>query len=184
MFANQFQFRFWCGLSQKIINSGLSSDRCGGQWVVAGDHDRLDPHPSQFAKAFLDSALDDVLQIDRPQCAFAIGNNQRSTTSFGDILDGTANFRWKLAAAFNHKVPDGICCPLANTTTIQIHTADASLGRERDERRLQLVDVSASQIVFVLCKHHDASPFRCFIRKRRQLCSIGQRGDINARGSD
>ena len=66
------------GFGQEIVDAGLGSDGRGGQAVVAGDHHGLDAHAAQFGEAFLNAALDDVLQLDHAQHAAC-----RSATTSG-----------------------------------------------------------------------------------------------------
>jgi len=54
--ADAFEFRFGRGLRHEIVHAGFSRDGCGGERIVAGDHDRLDSHFAKVRKAFLDAA--------------------------------------------------------------------------------------------------------------------------------
>ena len=52
-------------LGQEIVDPGFGGDGGGGHRIVAGDHDGADAHAAQLGEAFLDAALDDVLELRR-----------------------------------------------------------------------------------------------------------------------
>jgi hypothetical protein len=55
--------------------------------VIPRNHGRLDAHVTQAGKAFLDAALDDVLELDDPKHLAGVGYDQRRASLFGDSLD-------------------------------------------------------------------------------------------------
>ena len=70
-----------------------SSTRPRRRWrrrsgVVAGDHHRRDAHAAQFGEAFLDAALDDVLQLDDAEHLAAVGHHQRRAAARDTLVDG------------------------------------------------------------------------------------------------
>ena len=67
MFADQFQLGFRRGFGEEVVHARFGGDGGGGKPVVAGDHDGLDAHAAQFGEAFLDAALDHVLEFDHAQ---------------------------------------------------------------------------------------------------------------------
>ena len=71
--ADQLQLRLRRRLGEEVIDAGFGGDRRGGQRVVAGDHHGLDAHAPQVAEALLDPALDDILELDRPEHLRAVG---------------------------------------------------------------------------------------------------------------
>ena len=55
------------GLGQKIVHARLRGDGGGGELVVAGDHHGADAHLAELREAFLDAALDDVLEMNHAE---------------------------------------------------------------------------------------------------------------------
>ena len=60
--ADQRKLGFRSGLRQEVIYPGFRGNRCGGQGIIAGDHDGLDPHVAQVGKALFDAAFDDIFR--------------------------------------------------------------------------------------------------------------------------
>ena len=54
-------------LGEEIVDPGFGRDRCGGQRVVAGDHDRADAHPAQLGEALAHAGLQDVLELEHAE---------------------------------------------------------------------------------------------------------------------
>ena len=59
----RLQLRFRRGLGHEVVHARLGGDGGGGQRVVAGDHHGADAHLAQVGEAFLDAALDHVLEL-------------------------------------------------------------------------------------------------------------------------
>ena len=57
--ARQLGFRRRFG--DKIVHTGLCCNSRGREWIISGDHHRLDPHLAQFRKTLADSALHHIL---------------------------------------------------------------------------------------------------------------------------
>jgi hypothetical protein len=54
------------GLGHEVVDAGLGGDGGGGERIVAGDHHGADAHLAELGEAFLDAALDDVLELMTP----------------------------------------------------------------------------------------------------------------------
>ena len=52
------------GLGHEIVHAGFGGDGGGGHRIVAGDHEGADAHFAELGEAFLDAALDHILQLD------------------------------------------------------------------------------------------------------------------------
>ena len=85
--ADAFEFLFRRRLRHEIVHARLSGDGCGGEWIVAGDHHRFDSHLAQLREAILDSAFDDVFQLDRAERHHVRGDDQRRAAAMGDFVD-------------------------------------------------------------------------------------------------
>ena len=85
--ANALEFLFRRRLRHEIVHAGLSRDGRGGQRIVAGDHHRLDSHLAQVREALLDSAFDDVFELDRAERHHVRGDDQRSAAAMGNFID-------------------------------------------------------------------------------------------------
>src|SRR5207302_8123305 len=128
----------------EVVHARLGGNGGGGQWIVAGDHHRLDAHAAKFGKALLDAALDDVLQLDDAENTFAISDDERRAALLGDAVHVAADRRRKSPSPFANVGFDGIGSALADAPAVQIDAAHARLGRERNERRPQLRDFAAA----------------------------------------
>ena len=60
VFPDQPQFALGSCLGKEIVHAGFGSNGCGGEPVVTGDHDGLDPHLPELGKPFLDPAFHDI----------------------------------------------------------------------------------------------------------------------------
>ena len=65
------------GLGEEVVDAGLLRDGGGGEGVVAGDHHRADAHPSELVEPLPHALLHDVLELDHPEGAAALGDDQR-----------------------------------------------------------------------------------------------------------
>ena len=63
---------------------------------------------------------------------------------------------------------------LADLPAVQGHPAHAGLGRERDERGAQGLDLPLPQAVAFLGQHHDAAPFGGLVGQGGELGGVGQ----------
>ncbi len=173
--ADHLQLGFGRGLGEEIIDARLGGDGGGGQRVVAGDHHGLDAHPAQFGEAFLDAALDDVLEIDDAQRAIAFGHDQRRAAALGDLFDRLPHFaRTRCRRARARMLSMASAAPLRICRPSKFDAAHPRLRGEGNERRAQFVHVAAAQAVLLLGQHDDAAAFRRFVGQRRQLRGVGQ----------
>ena len=69
---------------------------------------------------------------------------------------------------------DGVGRALSELPALDVHAAHLRERRERNELRLMRRDVAAAEAVFLLCEHHDRTPFRRLIRQAGQLGRIGE----------
>jgi len=88
------------------------------------NHDGLDTHATQLAKSLLDTAFDDVLQLDDAQHAWSVANQQRRTAAPGDFLDGRQNGLGKRIA---NMLLNGVGGALADSSSAEIHAAHPSV---------------------------------------------------------
>ena len=152
-------------MRHEIVHAGFGCDRRGGQRIVAGDHHGSDSHLAQLREAFLDSAFDHVLELDRAERQHVGRDDERraarceiSSTVFvtgcGNIPPADSiNPRIASAAPLRMRIFGSE--PLA----WKIDTAHARLRRERDEGGLQFV-------------HHLARAIRIFLWPARQSCGL------------
>jgi hypothetical protein len=56
-------------LSQKVVDSGFVGNSGGGERIIAGNHNRANPHGPQLSKAILHTAFHDILQVNYAKCA-------------------------------------------------------------------------------------------------------------------
>ena len=76
--ANQFQFcRRFC-FRHKIVNTGFRGNGCGRQRIIAGNHDGLDAHLTQFGDAAAYSFLENILETDCSEDFFVLCHQKRS----------------------------------------------------------------------------------------------------------
>ena len=72
--------------ARKSSIPGLGGDRCGGQWVVAGDHYRADAHPPKLGETLAHAGLENVLELEHAEQAPVVGNCERRAPGTGDFL--------------------------------------------------------------------------------------------------
>src|ERR1019366_1303524 len=137
IFVDQFEFGFRGRFSEKIINPGLSGNRRRGEAIVAGDHDRLDAHAPQVRESFLDTALDDVLELDDAEHTGAIGDDQRGTSLARNALHGVLDRWWKLFSERREVLDDRIRSTLADLALADVDAAHPRMRRERHEGRAE-----------------------------------------------
>ena len=84
------------------MDARLGGDGGRRERVVPGDHDRLDAHLPQLAEPLPDAPLHDVLQLDDPDHAGAVGDHERGRALLGDPVDRGAHLggETNLAARF------------------------------------------------------------------------------------
>ena len=91
LLADAGQLVLGLGLGDEIVHAGLGGNGGGGEVVVAGDHDGANAHFAKLREAFLDAALDNVLEPDDAQHARVVGHHQRSGARSGDFLHRGGN---------------------------------------------------------------------------------------------
>ena len=182
LLADQLELGFGRGLGQEVIDARFGGDRRGGERVVAGDHHRLDAHLPQFGKALLDATFDDVLEVNDAQRLVAFGDDQRRAALAGNpfgfaasLLSGSRPPSWRDVGL------DRIGRALADPAAVEVDAAHPRLGREGNERGVQLVHVAAAEAVLLLGQDDDAAAFGRFVGQRRELRRIGQSLDRSRR---
>ena len=86
--ADALEFVLGRGLRHEIVHARLGGDGGGGERVVAGDHHGADAHLAKLGEAFLDAALDDVLEMDDAEHFAAFGDHQRRAAGAGNVVHG------------------------------------------------------------------------------------------------
>ncbi len=112
-----------------------------------------------------------------------LGNDEGSATGARDVFNVIADLPGQGRTLIFKEARDGIYRPLANADAVQVDAAHARLSGERDELGMDAAHVAAAQVVLLLGEHDDGAALRRFVRKRRQLCGIGEplRGDVGGR---
>src|SRR5215469_7143727 len=73
-----------------------------------------------------------------------------------------------------HVIRDCICGSLADLEPIQVHPGHTGLSTEGYKLDLMRAQLSSTQSIFLFGEHYNRTPFRSFIRKRRELRGIGE----------
>jgi hypothetical protein len=122
-------------LGEEVVDAGLGRDRRCGQRVVAGDHHRADAHLAQFAEAFADAGLDDVLQRDRAEQTTVPGHRERghagpAISSVDRRSSAAAGPSPRAGIGAEHRIDRA----LADRRSVAIDARDAGLGGEGNDR--------------------------------------------------
>src|SRR5262249_14923979 len=103
------------------------------------------------------------------------GHDQRRAAALGNVLNSAANIGRDRAALLVNERLDGLGRSFADAPHLTLSTGGRGEGgggsppthpclcRERNEGRIELVDVAAAQAIFLLGKHDDAAAFRSFV---------------------
>ena len=196
LLADQLELILGCRLSEEIVNPRFGRDRGRGQRVVAGDHDRADPHLPQLGKAIADAALHDILEMDDAQQPLVFRDGERGAALSRDALGNDSRLAYcvgnrrcaqrrlraspgsaapqRARAAALGKRDDGIDSPLADRDPLDIDAAHSGLRRKRHKARIERRHLAGAEAVFLLGQDHDRAAFGGFIRERSQLCCIGK----------
>ena len=159
--------------ARKSSTPGLVGDRRGRERVVAGDHDRADPHRAHLVEALPDPLLDDVLQLDdaehgrrrrrrraessrHARCARRSGRGRS-----GSIPPCSVTQRFTASAA-----PLRTWRPSTSRPDIRVD------GREGDEGVL-VAEVALADVETLLGEHDDRAALGRLVRERRQLGGVG-----------
>ena len=111
-----------------------------------------------------------MMPSSRPPSATASGVPPLPRDPVAHLLEVAGN----LAAALTDELADRFGRALAELPALEIHAAHSRVGGERNEVRLVLRNVAASQAVLLFCQNHDRSAFRRLVREAGQLRRIGQ----------
>ena len=118
---DQRHLRLGRGLGQEIVDAGFARDRRCGERVVAGDHDRANPHRAQAIEALLHVRLEDVFQMDDAKNLGVLGEQQRRAAGAGDAFDVGVELRLvAIAAAFANQRDDGVRRALADRVDLAV----------------------------------------------------------------
>ncbi len=171
--ANQRQLIFRPRLGQKIVEPRFARNRRRRQRVIAGDHHRADAHGAQMLEALAHPAFDDILQVHDTENAAVFGDQQRSSTRIRYPFDRFLNFRWNRPTGVPHILDDCVRRALADFASVHVHARHPRGRGEGNERRRRSRQLSSAQTIFLFGQHHDRTPFRRFIRQRRELRRVG-----------
>ena len=81
-----FELRFRRRLRHEIVHAGFGGDGGGGERIVARDHHGADAHLAQLREAFLDAALDHVLELHDAEHLAAFRDDQRRAACARDFV--------------------------------------------------------------------------------------------------
>ena len=162
------------GLGQKVVHSSFARNHRRGQRVVAGNHDGANAHGAQPRQALLQTALDDVLQVNHAQCGRVLRHHQRRTAQPRYIFHRVAYLLRQLRPLLFKEACNRIHRALANAHARQVHSAHARLRGEGNKLHMRAFQMASAQVVLLLGQHHNRAAFGRFIGKRRQLRRVGQ----------
>ena len=110
-----------------------------------------------------------------------LGHDQRRAADPGDVVDHLAEFVRRCAAVVADPLRNRGRRALADFPAVgQVDTAHPGLRGERHEHGAgQLAGSALADVELVLGEHHDRAAFRRLVGQRRELCGVGQRGDIH-----
>ena len=118
------------GLGEEIVHARLPGDGLGGERIVTGDHDRLDPHRAEPLEAIRQPTLDNVLEVDDAQRLLARGDDQRRAALAGNLLHRCFDLGWEFPADERaHAVGRALAVLLA----VEVDAAHARLRGEGHE---------------------------------------------------
>ena len=169
MLTNQLQLRLRGGFGKKVVDSCFGSDRSSGEFVVAGDHHRLDAHASQFAKTLFDAALDDIFEFDNPEDPRIVRYQKRRAAASRDLLHRRLNGFGKGLAKSLDLLLNGVPRAFAHLAPTDVYPTHARIGRERDKRCRERLQIALTQIEALLCEHDNAAAFRSLIGEGCEL---------------
>ena len=180
--ANQLELVFRRGFSQKVVNACLGRNGGGGELVVTGNHDGLDAHAAQFAKALLDAGLDDVLELNNAEHSFSVGHRQRRAAAARHLVGHAQHFSGQAAALGFNMLAHGINRAFAQLPGLavsadHVHATHAGLGGEGHVMRFAGQCVSRT---LALGQRNNAAPLGRLISGRCLTGRHGQRGLRNA----
>ena len=162
-------------MRHEIVHACFGRNRRGGQRIVAGDHHGLDSHFAQLREAFLDSAFDHVLELNRAERQHVGRDDERRAAAMRDLVHCFRDWLRKYSARRFDKPADRVGRAFANThfrfraVGVKIDTAHARLRCERHKRGLQFVHLARAQSEFLFRQHDDRASFGRFIGQRAQL---------------
>jgi hypothetical protein len=142
------------------------------------------------AKALADAALDDVLQLDHPQHAPAVGHHQRRPPLPGDGVDQILHCGGELAALFQHEGAHRIRRAFADgarrlaSAGRKVHAAHARLRGEWHEGRRGRHQLTPAQVEALLGEHDDGAAFGRLVGQGGKLGGVGQLRLVTCRVRD
>jgi hypothetical protein len=128
-----------------------------------------DAHGAEAVEALLDAALHDVLEVDDAEQAVAVGDGERRAARIRDAMhDGIEPGRQVAAERLDVR-DDGVDGALAHLPAVEVATAHARVGAERNEVGAELAHVAAAQVVLLLHQHDDRAPLGRLVGEAREL---------------
>ena len=110
--------------------------------------------------------------MDHAENLVAFGNHQRRASRIGDAVSDAFDLRAHCAAHLADEADNRIDRAFADDAAVQIATAHACLGAERNKFRADALHVATAQSVFLLRQHDDRAAFRSFIGETRELGGV------------
>src|SRR5262249_11707507 len=133
---------------------------------------RADAHLAQLHEALLDSAFDDVFQLDHAKCLSIFRDDEWSRAAPCNLVDCFLNGLRKCAAVRFDKVAHRFGGSFADmnrrlgSVSVEIDPAHARLCGERNKYRLELVHFSRAKSEFLFGEDDDAAAFGSFVCER------------------
>src|SRR5262249_1381267 len=118
---------------------------------------------AETLEALLDSALDDVLQVNDPEHAVAVAHGERRPTGVANAVRDGLDLAGRGSAEIPHVSHDRVDGSFPNRAAVQVASAHARLRREGNELRAHLFNVACAQLVALLGQDDDGAPFWRFI---------------------
>ena len=87
MLADQRELGFGGGLGEEVVDARFLGDRGRGQAVIAGHHDRADPHRTEVIEPLAHALLDRVLEVDHAEDLAVARDGQRCSALTSDSIE-------------------------------------------------------------------------------------------------
>src|SRR5205823_4062855 len=105
-FLDVFEFVFWGGLCQEVVNARFGGNRGRGERIVASDHDAANAHKPKLCDPFLHPTFHDVLQMDDAQQALSVRHCEWRSAVPRDAIADILNAAGHLAAIIANEFAD------------------------------------------------------------------------------
>src|SRR5262249_1997370 len=150
---------------------------------------RADAHAAQLGKAFADTALDDIFELNNPEQFGVLGDSKWRATRLGDsvghcryLAHSFGAYVWaqhlhstsrahSVGAAVDI-VQDCIDGALPDRSATHLNAAHPRLRCEWNEVCFHFHKLASANAVLFLCQHDNGTSFRCFVSERREMCRV------------